>query len=297
MTQHTSDTTEASSIGFLGNAWVPKTQMLISIDDGGFRQGVTAVERLRTYDHQIFAIDAHLDRWDHSTAELSLGQLPARSVTRALLHELLERNQALLDSQGEVGITLFATPGTALSASPTFGMHVNSLNFKLIQQRQTSGQPLVITSVRQPSPECWPRTVKSRSRLHYYLADREAQQHSPLASGLLIDDDGTVTETSISNIAVVKANQIQSPGRDQVLHGITQAFVEELANELGMRWSHSPITPEKLMAADEVLLMGTDGGLWYADQINGQTIGNARPGEVYSRLLQHFQRRLSTGMD
>ena len=51
------------------------------------------------------------------------------------------------------------------------------------------------------------------------------------------------------------------------------------------------------MAADEVLLMGTDGGLWYADQVNGKTIGNARPGEVYSRLLQHFQRRLSTGMD
>ena len=294
MTQHTSDTTEASSIGFLGNAWVPKTQMLISIDDGGFRQGVTAVERLRTYDHQIFAIDAHLDRWDHSTAELSLGQLPAQSLRvhcctscwSEIRHYWIRRVKLA---------SPFYPPGTALSASPTFGMHVNSLNFKLIQQRQTSGQPLVITSVRQPSPGAG-QEPSSHAPDCITILQIEKPNNTRLASGLLIDD-GTVTETSISNIAVVKANQIQSPGRDQVLHGITQAFVEELANELGIRWSHSPITPEKLMAADEVLLMGTDGGLWYADQINGQTIGNARPGGVYSRLLEHFQRRLSTGMD
>ena len=35
-------------IGFLGGHWVPHTEMRVGVEDIGFRQGVTAVERLRT---------------------------------------------------------------------------------------------------------------------------------------------------------------------------------------------------------------------------------------------------------
>ena len=48
------ESTDLVIFGFLGGEWVPQHQMVISVDDGGFRQGVTAVERLRTYGHAIF---------------------------------------------------------------------------------------------------------------------------------------------------------------------------------------------------------------------------------------------------
>ena len=266
--------------------------MVISVDDAGFRQGVTAVERLRTYGRAIFELKPHLNRWQHSTSQMGIEGLPALAEIDILLQELLSRNQATLDSEGELGVTLFATPGTAQSERATFGMHVNRLNLKSIQQRQESGQPLVITDVQQPSPDCWPRTIKVRSRLHYHLADQVAQQKDSTASGVLIDNDGTITETSISNIAIVKAQKISSPPRDRVLRGITQAYVEQLAQELQIGWATSPITSTDLLDADEVLLMGTDGGLWFANRVNENAIGNGGPRPIYQALQQQFQLKL-----
>lgn len=286
------ESTDSTTIGFLGKAWLPQDQMVISVDDGGFRQGVTAVERLRTYGQAIFKVDAHLNRWQHSTSQMGISGLPALADINALLQELLSRNQKTLDFEGELGITLFATPGTAKSEPATFGMHVNRLNFRMIKQRQESGQPLVVTDVQQPSPHCWPRTIKVRSRLHYHLADQVAQQKDPTASGVLIDDDGTITETSISNIAIVKAEKILSPPRDRVLQGITQAFVEQLAHEIQIDWVTSPITSTDLYDADEILLMGTDGGLWFANHVNENAIGNGNAGPTYRALQQQFQSNL-----
>jgi branched-chain amino acid aminotransferase len=286
--------TEVITTGFLGGQWVPQNQMFISVEDGGFRQGVTAVERLRTYGHTIFAVDAHLDRWRHSTSEMGICDLPTLADIESLLQELLSRNQRTLESEGELGITMFATPGTAQSESATFGMHVNRLNLTSIQQRQESGQPLVITDVQQPSSQCWPRTIKARSRLHYYLADQAAQQKDPSASGVLIDDDGTITETSISNVAIVKAQKILSPPRERVLRGITQLYVEQLAKELQIDWSTCPISTDDLLNAEEVLLMGTDGGLWFANRVNETSIGNGPPPRTYESLQRQFRSRLGS---
>lgn len=288
------DSTESITIGFLSGEWVPQNQMVITVDDAGFRQGVTAVERLRTYGHAIFQLDAHLSRWQHSTAELGIGGLPTLADIDGLLQELLARNQNTLNSQGEVGITVFATPGPASSKSATFGMHINCLDMQRIQHRQESGQPLVVTEIQQPSPHCWPRTIKVRSRLHYHLADQIAQQKEPAASGVLIDDDGMITETSISNIAIVKSGEVQSPPRDRVLRGVTQAYVEQLAAEIQIDWKTSQVTAEQLRAADEVLLMGTDGGLWFANRVNGNPIGGGQAGTIYRALQQRFQTKLGS---
>ena len=291
-TPKSGESTDLITIGFLGGEWVPQNQMVISVDDGGFRQGVTAVERLRTYGQAIFELEPHLDRWQHSTSQMGIDGLPRLADIDALLWELLSRNQQTLDLQGEVGITLFATPGTAASEPATFGMHINRLDLNRIQESQESGQALVVTDIQQPSPQCWPRTIKARSRLHYHLADQVARQIAPSASGVLIDNDGTITETSISNIAIVKAEKILSPPRDRVLRGITQAFVEQIAREIQIDWATSQITTTDMLEADEVLLMGTDGGLWFANSVNENAIGKGDARPTYQALQQQFQSKL-----
>jgi len=109
---------------------------------------------------------------------------------------------------------------------------------------------------------------------------------------VLVDNDGTITETSISNIAIVKAEKILSPPRDRVLSGITQAFVEQMAREIQIDWSTSPITTIDLFEADEVLLMGTDGGLWFASSVNENAIGQGDARPTYRALQQQFQSKL-----
>lgn len=278
---------ESSFQCYLSGSWLPYCELVISIDDQGFRQGVTAVERLRTHNGKIFCCDAHLDRWQRTVSELRIDNLPDRDELARLLQELLTRNEPLLGSEGDIGITMFATPGQACGA-PTIGMHLNRLDHATIARRQQEGQPLIITDVRQPDPGCWPRTIKVRSRLHYYLADQQARERDPDSVGVLIDSDGTVTETSIANLAMVRSGQLTSPPQDRVLGGITQSVCQSVASQLNLAWTTQPIPVTQLAQADEILLMGTDGGVWFANSIDGNAINERRAGPVYRQLSDGF---------
>ncbi|MEL7335840.1 MAG: aminotransferase class IV, partial [Planctomycetota bacterium] len=156
-------------------------------------------------------------------------------------------------------------------AGITLGMHLNTIDHDRISSQQHRGQAMVLGHVRQPDPACWPRGIKVRCRLHYYLADQIARSIDPSSVAILRDSDGRcITETSIANIAIVHPEDpgvIVSPPPQRVLPGITQGLVEEIAAECGVPWLHRPISASELLRAKEVLMMGTDGGLWPAREI------------------------------
>ena len=279
---------ETSRIGYLNGQWLPHSEMSVGIDDAGFRQAITAVERLRTYNGRIFSLEAHLRRWQWSTTKLGIHDLPDAGELESLLQDLLERNLRLIEQQRDVGLTMFATPGTPNSESPTLGLHLNFLRHEKIDEHRELGQPLIISDVQQPATTCWPRSIKTRSRVHYYLADRFASEHRPGSLGVLLDQDGSITETSTSNIATVSDGQIHSPPAERVLSGVTQLMTEIIADELGIPWKKSPVHIEDLLQADEVLLMGTDGGIWFANSVSNQPISNGVAGPVYQQLRNEF---------
>lgn len=267
--------------------WVAYEGVQVSADDLGFRQGVTAVERLRTYLGAPFEVDAHLERWRGTVDAIGIVGLPDHDRLAALLSELLRRNDSLVSLEGDVGITLFATPGVVGGDRPTLALHLNRLDFAKSQRFRTHGQPLVVTDVVQPAPATWPRGIKVRTRLHYYLADRHARLADPDASGILLDQDGTLTETGIANLAIVEGDTIVSPPADRVLGGITQRVAERLAEECSIGWSSSPLTAERARSASGIVLMGTDTGIWHASSLDGRP---KAPCETYRRLRDRFDR-------
>ena len=282
-------------IGYLNGQWMPHTEMSIGIDDTGFRQSITAVERLRTYRGRIFALDAHVRRWSWTTSKLAIDNLPDPEAIASLLMELISENSELVEKEGDVGLTMFATPGEPAKNQPTLGLHINFLNHQRIEKHRNEGQPLIVTDVQQPATTCWPRSIKTRSRVHYYLADRFAAEHRPGSLGILLDQDGSITETSTSNVAIVSNGEIYSPPGDRVLSGVTQLMIEIIADDLGFPWLKRPIHLENLMQADEVLLMGTDGGLWFGNSVSNQNINQGEPGPIYGKLCSEFDSMTGLG--
>ncbi|EMI15619.1 aminotransferase class IV [Rhodopirellula maiorica SM1] len=294
-------------VAYFCGDWIPAHSMKLSIHDVGFRQGVTAVERMRTYGGHVFRLADHLERFDATTNFLAIHKLPDRAAMVDLVCELLARNREAIARQRDVGITIFATPGAVGSADPTLALHLNPLNHSLNQQRQTQGQSLVITDVVQPPAASWPRSIKVRNRLHYYRADMLArsaiQKVSSYAAnsdviGVLVDDDGSVTETSIANVAIVEGQTIISPEPDQVLGGITQTVIEELAASESLTWKKERLSPDRFAAADEILCMGTDAGLWFANSVivAGKKIESKmtrNPAKIYPLLLAGFAKQTS----
>lgn len=282
---------------FLNDRWIPAAEAGVPLIDGGFVQGATAAEQLRTFSGRIFHFDEHIDRLERSLGVLGLTLPLARDELRAAAERLVAHNHALLADGDDLGLSIFVTPGdypayaTRRETRPLLGMHTYPLPFRLWAAKYAEGQHLAVSTVRQVPPECWPPQVKCRSRLHYYLADREAAARFPGARALLLDLHGWVSEASTANVMIVRRNEgLLSPPLERVLPGVSLAVAFELARRIGWNTRHRDLTVDDVATADEVLLSSTPFCLLPVTQFEGRPVGGGSPGPVFSQLLNEWSR-------
>lgn len=292
--------------------WLPYHQIRLPIDDLGFRQSVTAVERLRTYSRKPFLMDEHWTRL-HQTLELigiggsvAAGIAPAndhllsREALSERVQELFDRNGELVDSEGEIGITVWVTPGDRVGARPSMAVHLNRIDPQLVRSRLQHGQPVVLTDVVQPDEASWPRRAKVRCRLHYFLADAAARQAAADATGVLKDTDGSWTESGIANLGLVIDNEIFLGPQDRALPGITQGHLISISASLGISVRRRPLTTEMIRRAETVILTGTDSGIWFANAVYQSSDGAAAMIREFDRpepngVLRRLQNAMPSG--
>jgi branched-subunit amino acid aminotransferase/4-amino-4-deoxychorismate lyase len=172
-------------------------------------------------------------------------------------------------------------------------MHTFPLPFQLWSDKYAAGQRLVTTDVEQVPASSWPPELKCRSRMHYYLADRYARNIDPQARGLLLDRQGYVVEASTANVIVyVRDEGLVSPPRASILPGVSLAFLEELAGQLGLAFTYRDLSISDVAEADEVLLSSTSPCLLPVVSFNGRPVGTGKPGEVLRRCLHAWGRHV-----
>jgi branched-chain amino acid aminotransferase len=277
-------------LAYLNGQWLPLSQAAIGVFDVGFIQGVTVAEQLRTFGGKLFRLETHMQRLQRSLEIIGLKSQPSVRELGAIAEQLIEKNRSLIDPAADWGATMFVTPG-ALSAypvkhtGPTVGVHTQPLVFSQWADKYQTGDSLVVTDVAQVSAKCWPRELKCRSRMHYYLADNQARQIDPGARALLLDEVGFVTEASTANILIyTPAEGLISPPKEQILPGVSVAVLEELAKNLEIPFVHRSLTVAEVAAASEVLLCSTSPCVWSVTQLNGKPIANGKPGPICQRL-------------
>ena len=280
------------SQAFLNGEFVPASAMLIPPTDAGFVLGVTVAEQLRTFRGELFRLEDHLGRLYHSLGVVGIRPGIEQAPLAEAARKLVAHNRALLGLEEELGLSMFVTPGTYATfasnqpTAPTLGMHTYPLPFSLWADRYRTGQALVTTSVRQVPAACWPTDLKCRSRMHYYLADREAAVRQPGARALLLDLDGRVSEASTANILVYRRGEgLISPPLNRILHGISLDVAFRLAGQLGIKTTFHDLWPGEVAGAEEVMLSSTSPCLLPVTQFNGRPVGSGEPGEVFRSLI------------
>ncbi len=277
---------------YLNGRWIPASQAAVPVGDAGFILGATVTEQLRTFGGKLFRLDEHLDRLRQSLQIVGIEPRVTDREFAEIAQELAVRNHSLLEPGDDLGLCIFVTPGMLGAyeleqpGGPVVCMHTYPLPFHLWAEKYSIGQSLVTTEIRQVSPQCWPPTLKCRSRMHYYLADQRAAQIEPGARALLLDERGFVSEASTANVMVYNRDcGLISPPEDQVLHGISLAVIVELAEKLGIPVDHRELLPEAIGSADEVLLASTPLCLLPVTRFEGRRIGEGKPGEIFGRLV------------
>ena len=276
-----------TSIAYFNGQWTACDQLRLPIDDLGFVQGATIVERMRTFDGQVFRQEDHLQRLRASLEIVGWNAPQLVAEVSDAIAGLLDRNAPQILPGDDWSVVVFITPGrTPDAAQPTVGVHGSPLPFADWADNYNAGVEVVVPDTRQVPGNCWPAEVKCRSRLHYYLADRQAAAKTSGARALLLDQEGYVGEATTANVvAHFREQGLVTPPRGKVLPGVSQQVLFELAGPLNIPHAQCDITPEELSRADEVFLTSTSACMLPVVRIDGKKIGQGAPGQVYHQLL------------
>lgn len=285
--------TPPEALAYWNGRLVPAAAAQLPLHDAGFVLGATVTDLVRTFRHRLFRLEDHLARFRRSCQAARVPQPVPDAELARVAGELVAHNAALLGPDDDLALVLFATPGPIGAYAglpggpgdgpPTLGMHTFPLPFARYRRLFQEGARLVTPRTRHVPPSSVDPRIKQRSRLHWWLAEREAQDIEPGASALLLNESGHVTETAAANFLIVRGGTVLTPPRSSVLNGVSLQVVEELCAGLGIPFAEHPLTPEDCRAADEALLSCTSFCLAGVSRINGTPL--AHPGPVFERLL------------
>lgn len=291
---------------------VPLAAATIPLWDLGFAQGVAVTEQLRTLGQRPWLVEAHLERLEQGLRlawlewPRELGTDP-REKLRQSLAELVAESTAQLASGDDLGCCLIVTGGDhprfrAADATPFAGARLIGHTFRLphadAARRHREGVRLVTVPTREIPGQSLDRRLKSRSRMHYWIAQREAEFARPGAQALLLDAAGLVAESPAATIVAIdgRSRRCLVPPAEAILPGTCLGWFLELATRSGLEVVRQPLTVAQLQAASEVLSLSTPIVVAPVVEVDGARIGNGEiGGEFYWRAIVELGE--TTGVD
>ena len=258
---------------------VPLQNLSWSVTDAGTQYSAILVERFRTYAFKLLELDDHVARLNLGAQCLAIDAsiIESRLTTNAT--RLIDLNRDLVHRCGDVSIVVLLSPGEqhpeiALGKRPTCMMHLSPLPFAKLNQWYQHGTDLWIGSNHSVPNSCWPNQIKSRSRLPYFLSDASLNESQSSSLSVLTTTRKTISDTSVANLLLVDdQGNIVSPPKQDILMGCTLQAVERLLHINGVQIHYRDIEPRELVRAREIILTGSNGGVWSASSINGTRIG------------------------
>ena len=285
-------------IAYSNGQFIPATQLVVQPQDMGFMWGVTVAEQLRTFRGELFEPELHRDRLAESLCIVGIDSIDVTQLFAAA-GDVVANNHGLLDEGHDLGVTIYCTPGLSRTyapdgkRSPHVGVHSYPLPFSLWAEKYDAGQHCEVVSVPQVDAACWPRQLKCRSRMHYYLADSEARETHAAARAILLDAEGNVNEASTANVLVYFDDEgLVSPLKETILPGISLEVVEQIAGELDCNLTFRPIHADELQKADEILLTSTPFCLLPVSRLGSREILQR---DCYHWLMRAWSKRV--GLD
>jgi len=261
---------------------MPVERAMVPVWDRAFLFGDSVYEVFRMYRGRRWLEAEHLARLKRSLRELDF---PALDFER--LVERMDRTiSASLIEEGTVYVQL--TRGVAPRAHAFPDPPVRPT--ELIVVRPHDDGPVALLRekgariISQPDLR-WKRCdIKSTNLLANVLAI-EAARRAGCDEAVLIDAEGFVTEATHSSLLWVRNGRLEgTPEGREILPGMTRALVLRLLQPLQFPFFGTHVTLPALLAAQEVILVGTTYEVMPVIEIDGQAIGSGVPGPVARRL-------------
>ena len=279
---------------YFNGAFIPEREARISIFDSALMYGDMVFEMTRSFNQRPYRLREHLERLYASMryAEIDCGL--TLDEMEAATRQTVERNLPALDgldfqimhdvTRGALPLyDTLVTEGTA----PIVSINV----FPLVRhighaaEKYEQGAHCVVTPQGAVPARYIDPKAKSRSRIHYRIADLQAGRMEPGAMALLTDEHGFITEGTGNNFFTVRDNEIFTPRPHNILRGVSRSACMDLAARLDIPVHEADLDPYDVRAADEAWFTSTTVCMVPITRFNFQPVGDGLPGPIYRRLL------------
>lgn len=295
-----------SYITYIDGEFVPQSEAKISIYDSALMFGDMVFEMMRTFKHEHFLLDEHLERLYASMKYVKIPYPMPIEKMKELYYETMRRNAHFFDEKEEMRTLINVSRGIlpiyhdiyGHSLKPNVVISVFPLRWTIgaTHPNYVNGINLYVPSQRAIPASLLEPKVKNRSRLHYQLANLEMKEIGPRAWALLLDTDNFIAEGTGANFFLCKNGELYTPEPRNILRGISRGYVMKLAKELGIPCHEKNLDLYDIFEADEAFMTSTPPCIVPATQINGVPIGNGKPGEITSRLLNYWGEKVGVNI-
>lgn len=265
----------------------------VSVLDRGFIFGDGVYEVVPAYDGRPFRFEEHMNRLDRSLGELRIRNPLDRASWRKLVDDLVAayaKHVGKKPAETNQLVYLQVTRGVAMrdhvmppDIEPTVFAMVNRLYIYTPEERAKGVMCVTADDFR------WKKAhIKSTSLAGAVLS----RQMSADVGGneTIMFRDGWLSEAAASNVWVVKDGVVLGPPKDNlVLEGIRYGLLEDLCDKAGIPFELRRVSREEVFAADEILLSSATKEILPCTTLDGQPVGNGRPGPIYDRLFSGYQ--------
>jgi D-alanine transaminase len=262
----------------------PLADVKLSPMDRGFLFADGIYEVTAVLDGKLVDSASHLARLERSAAALEIALPLTTAEIEAVELELIARNG--LD-RGTIYIQL-----TRGAAERDFVAEPERPTLLLFTQAgDMLANPAVKTGasvVTMPDIRWGRRDIKSVMLLAQVLAKRAAKAAGAQEAWLI--QDGYVTEgaSSTALIVTMDGTLVTRPNSTTILPGCTRAAVLALAERDGVVLEERAFTIEEALAAREAMLTSASTFVLPIVRIDGQPVGDGRPGPIALRLRELY---------
>ena len=288
---------------YLNGQYKPLSQAHVHVLDRGFIFGDGVYELVPVYGRRLFRFHEHMARMERSLAKLRLANPHTREQWLERCRKLVA---ALAESEriDDLAVYIQVTRGVAPrdhvmpeGIARTVFMMCNPMKQATPEQRHHG---VACTTARDFR---WERgDIKSISLLGNVLARQMSADHGAVET--IMFRDGApggpwLTEASASNVWIAKDGALLGPPKSEhVLEGIRVELLHELCEDEGIAYNLRPISEADVRSADEVILSSATKEVLPVTKLDGEPVGHGalrgKPGPVYARLYEAYQRAKST---
>ena len=279
----------------LGAAWMnghvlPISQATIPVNDWGLVHSEITYDVVPVINGAFFRFEEYLSRFFSSMESLYLDPGMNKSEVQKALHQMVSQSGlrdsyvAMVCSRGRPKIPGSRDPRDCENHFFAWCVpYVHVIKPEIIDEGATAWISQKV--YRIPEESVNPR-VKNYHWGDFTQGIFEAKDNK-YETVILLDFDGNVTEGPGFNVFAVKDRVLITPDRG-ILAGVSRKTVLEIADHLGIRVVIRPVSVDELLAADEVFLSSSGGGVIPIVRVNETIYGNGVKGPISVRLNETY---------